>query len=274
MHRLGHRIREPRQALQRVEVRGLDGADAPELLHQALLARRAESRDVVEDRLGHAPVPQLAVVADGEPVGLVPDALEEVQGLALPRDSHGVGLAGHEDLLEPLGQGGHGDLLLEAEIPDHPAGDGELGLAAVHEEQLGRIGEPARPLGRGPLAVGEVGGEPAGEDLGHGAHVVVVVDLTEAEAAVVALLREPVLHDHHGAHVVLALDVAHVVALDAQWRRGQAEVVLELVEGAGPAVVVRRPAEPVPRELLRGVPRDGLLEGALLSPLRDADGDP
>ena len=36
-------------------------------------------------------------------------------------------------------------------------------------------------------------------------------------------LRQPVLHHHHRADVVGALDVAHVVALDAQRRLGQAE---------------------------------------------------
>ena len=52
--------------------------------------------------------------------------------------------------------------------------------------------------------------------------------------------RRVLEHDHR-ADVVGALDVAHVVALDPQRGVGQAEVVLQLVEGPGPAVVVASP---------------------------------
>ena len=84
---------------------------------------------------------------------------------------------------------------------------------------------------------------------------------------------QAVLHHHHRADVVGALDVAHVVALDAQRGLGQAEGVLQLVERPGPAVVVGRPPQPVAGELLLGVAGDGLLQRALVAPLRHPDRD-
>ena len=85
--RLGHRVREPAQRLQVLERRRLDGADAAELLHQPLLAGLAEAGDAVEHRRRHPLAPQLAVVRDGEAVGLVADALQQVQRLGLARDA-------------------------------------------------------------------------------------------------------------------------------------------------------------------------------------------
>ena len=95
-----------------------------------------------------------------------------------------------------------------------------------------------------------------------------VLDL---EAAVLALLGQPVLHHDHRPDVVGALDVAHVEALDAQRRLGQVERVLQRVEGPGPGVVVGRPPQPVADELLLGVLRDRLLQGPLVAPLRHPD---
>ena len=60
--------------------------------------------------------------------------------------------------------------------------------------------------------------------------------LLDLEPPVVGVLRQAVLHHHHRADEVGALDVAHVVALDAQRRLGQAERVLQLVQRAGPAL--------------------------------------
>ena len=61
--------------------------------------------------------------------------------------------------------------------------------------------------------------------------------------------------------------MAHVEALDAQGRVGQAERVLEGVEGPGPGVVVGRPPQPVADELLLGVLGDRGLQRPLVAPL-------
>ena len=59
----------------------------PSSFTRRLLARRAEAGDVVEHARGHALAAQLAVVGDGEAVGLVADALQQVERLGLPRGS-------------------------------------------------------------------------------------------------------------------------------------------------------------------------------------------
>ena len=51
---------------------------------------------------------------------------------------------GHEHLLEPLGQRGDRDLVVEPELLEHPDGHAELALAAVDQQQLRRVGELAR----------------------------------------------------------------------------------------------------------------------------------
>jgi hypothetical protein len=272
VHRDGDRVGEPRQALQVLERGSADARHPAELLAEPLLRVGPEAGDVVEDARRHALVPQLAVVADGEAVGLVPDALQQVQGLGLPWDPHRLGAAGDVDLLEPLGERGDGDLVVQAELLEDLDGHPELALPAVDEQELRRVAELA-PLGDRLLLVGEVGAEAAGEDLAHGGEVVVARDVAHLEAAVLALGREGVLEHHHRAHVVGPLDVAHVVALDAQRGLGQLEVVLELVEGPGPAVVVGRPPQAVAVQLLPGVADHGLLERPLVPPLRHLEPD-
>ena len=86
------------------------------------------------------------MVGDGEAVGLVPDLLQQVQGLRGPGDAQRVGPAGEVHLLELLGQGGHRDLLFQPQLFEDPQGHVELTLAAVDEQQLRRIGEPAPPV--------------------------------------------------------------------------------------------------------------------------------
>ena len=72
----------------------MTAVDPAQLLHQALPAGRAEAGDVVEHALRHALAAQLAVEGDGEAVGLVADALEQVERLGLAGHADGVGLAG------------------------------------------------------------------------------------------------------------------------------------------------------------------------------------
>ena len=85
---------------------------------------------------GHLLVAQLAVVGDGEAVGLVAHLLEQVERLGVARDAHRLRRPGHVDLLEPLGEAGHRDVL-EPELLEHAHRDAELALAAVDEHRLG-----------------------------------------------------------------------------------------------------------------------------------------
>ena len=73
--------------------------------------------------------------------------------------------------------------------------------------------------------------------------------------------------------VVGALQVAHVVALDAQRRLRQVQVVLQGVERPGPGVVVGGPLEAMAGELLPRVPGHHLEQGLLLASLGHPDLD-
>ena len=125
-------------------------------------------------------------------------------------------------------------------------------------------------LGGRPVPLGEVRREAPGEHLLH-RRVVVVAGDVDLEPAVLALVRQAVLEHDHRPDVVGALEVGHVVALDAQRRLGQAEVVLQLGERPAAGVVVAGPAQAVAGELLLGVAGDGLEQRALVAALRHAD---
>ena len=81
-----------------------------------------------------------AVVGDGEAVGFVAHLLQQVERLGVARDAHRLGLPGHVDLFEPLGQARHRDVL-EAQLLEHAHRDAELALAAVDQHEVGRVGE-------------------------------------------------------------------------------------------------------------------------------------
>jgi len=74
--------------------------------------RRARRRlGPMQDRGQAGLAPQLAVVADGEAMGLVADALQEAQALGVARQDQGLRAAGDENLLPPLGQPQDGHLI-------------------------------------------------------------------------------------------------------------------------------------------------------------------
>ncbi len=198
---------------------------------------------------------------------------------SLPRGTlTGSPLPGHVDLLEPLGQRGDRDLLGQAELVDHPLGHGELPLAAVDEQQLRWVLEPLRPGAHALLqlvvewavALAEVRRQSAGEHLLHRRVVVVAGHVLDLEAAVLALVRQPVLEHDHRPDVVGALEVGHVVALDAQRGLGQVEQVLQLGERPAAGVVVAGAAQPVADELLLGVARHRLVQRPLVAALGHA----
>ena len=94
----------------------------------------------------HGLGPPLAVEGDGEPVRLVAHPLEQVEALAGARQDDRVVLPGHPDLLEPLGQADQRHVL-DAELVEHRLGRVDLRQAAVDDDEVGRVGELARPAG-------------------------------------------------------------------------------------------------------------------------------
>ncbi len=93
------------------------------------------------------------------------------------------------------------------------------------------------------------------------------------EAAVLALAGEPVLEDDHRGDDVGALHVADVVALDAQRRLVELEVVLQLLQGEAAQREVSGAGHLVPGEGLLGVAAHRLHEGALVAALRHPNAD-
>src|ERR671910_1107121 len=106
-----------------------------------LLALGADTGEIVEDRGGHGPAAELGVVGVGEAVGLVADALEEVQFGGVALQDHRLGPTPLEDLLLAFGERAQGYVrLLVADLHLFEDGDdsGELPLSAVEKDQIGR----------------------------------------------------------------------------------------------------------------------------------------
>ncbi len=82
------------------------------------------------------------MVGDGEPMGLVADALEEIEALGAARQDHRVLLPGQPHLLQPLGQAAHGDVV-DAELVERALRGGDLRRAAVDDDQARCVGELA-----------------------------------------------------------------------------------------------------------------------------------
>jgi len=115
-----------------------------EVAHEGLLADLADAGQLVEKAGRHPGRPLGSLVPDSEPVGLVADPLQQVEGLGPPRDDAGFGLARLVDLFEPLRQrhdrdAGQAEVLQDFDRPV------ELALAAVDDHQPGAVREPARP---------------------------------------------------------------------------------------------------------------------------------
>lgn len=145
-------------------------------------------------------------------MGLVADALEEVEALAGAGQDDRVVLAGDPDLLQALGEAADGDVV-DAQFVQGPLRGGDLGLAAVDHDELRRVGEP---LGAAVL-VGEGGG-----DLAALRGVLLLGPL--AGALPVAQVAAETAGDHlvHRADVVLALAVPELGVVEARpliWKR-------------------------------------------------------
>ncbi len=247
------------------------------------------------------------MVGDREPVRLVAHTLQQVQALARAREDDRVRLGGQPHLLQPLREPAHCHIR-DAEVREHVRGRLDLRLATVDDQQVGRVGELARPPGLrvdsgtmggcvgwvdldrsddGGFALifgavtgvlpgrggrlGEVTAEPPPHDLGDRGDVPALGAAPDLEPPVLRLAREPVLEHHQRRHDVAALHVADVDALDAQRRAVEPERVLDLLQRSRARGQVARPAQLVLGERLRGVAGDGLGEGPLVAALRHPD---
>lgn len=74
-------------------------------------------------------------------MGLVADALQEVEALAGAGQDHGVVVIRQPYLFEALGEAADGDVV-DPQLVEGPLGRGDLRLAAVDHDELRRVGEP------------------------------------------------------------------------------------------------------------------------------------
>src|SRR5919112_821082 len=106
----GYSSGESRDGLEFLERGVQEGFWGAEVGQYLLLAFGADSREVVEDRGGHGPAAEPGVVGVGEAVGLVADALEEVQFGGVALQDHGLGTAWLENFLLAFGERAQGDV--------------------------------------------------------------------------------------------------------------------------------------------------------------------
>ena len=239
---------------------------------QGLLPLGADSRDPVEQGGGCLFGAPVAVGPDGETVGLVPEALEEMHQRVVRREGE-AGLAGLVELLAPgipvgpLGDRHHRQVV-HAELLHHLHGRGKLSLAAVDQHKVG-------PCSRGPVGVlAHRPLEPSLQHLPHHGEIVAaefrrVLLLPDIELAV-GVPNEPLLAcDDHAADGVAALDVRVVVDLDAARRLPEVEQLLEGFEQIALAAGLGH----LPRQRLGGVPQRHRDQVAALAAGGLADGD-
>ncbi len=86
------------------QCRRLQLRHAAEMHLKGFAALGADAGDVVEERTGRLLVAHLRLERVGEAVRLVPDALDQVERLAVARQNDRIGLVGQKQMLELLGK--------------------------------------------------------------------------------------------------------------------------------------------------------------------------
>ncbi len=246
--------------------------------HQRLTALLTQSAHQVERRGGHPLGPLAAVVADREPVRLVTHPLQQIEPLTVARENHRIRFGRHPHLLEAFRQPDHRDVG-DAQLLQHRRRRVDLRGAAVHHEQIGRIGKPARTLvgARIRLRVAHVAQETAAGHLGDRGDIVrasATGRLADRVVPVVRLARQPILEHHQRGHHIGALDVTDVHAFDPQRRLGQPEGVLNALQRFGSRVEVTGTLQLVLGQRLMGIALHGLGQRAFVAAYRDPQAHP
>ena len=149
------------------------------------------------------------VVVLGEAVGFVADVLEEAKRKRVAREFDRVAFAGEKDFFFLLGKGeqGRGGDFLVAEGGE---GGGELALAAVDEEDVGKDF-----IGVAELAVAP------GDDFVNAAEVVDAGDAANLVAAIAGLKREAIEELDDAGDSFAAAEVGDIDAFDGARRFGK-----------------------------------------------------
>ena len=253
---------------------GHDRLGRAEVREQRPLAGRADPGQLVQQRAGHRTVAANAVVGDRKAVGLVADALEQLQLRRGVVEHERRWPPGLKHLLDALGQRDDRDPAL-AQRAQRPQAGRELSGAAVDHDEAGQRGE-ARVISRvvrGDVRLALPLGVAALEHLGHRGVVVghARFQRADAKAPVVGLLRRAALeHDHRGDRVIAA-EIGDVEALDPDRRRVQPEHPLQPFERIYPALAATLGAQALGVEREQRVALGQLQHPPLLPALGRAD---
>ena len=145
----------------------------------------ADAGEFVEDRLFECAQAEGAVEGDGEAVGFVAQADEDLEGGGVVGEDEVGAAVVEDDLLVVFVEAGNGDLVEEAELAEDFAGGADLELGTVAEDEVGV----------GGVLVAQTG-VAAADDFGHRLRVV-VGDGADVEAAITAFVGHAVAgHDH------------------------------------------------------------------------------
>ena len=252
--------------------------DAAKTLEEELFAVLGDAGAIVEEAFGDAPFHEQLVVAVGEAVGFIADALQELEGAAVVGEADGNRPPGAVDLFEFFGEADDGEFV-QAEALELAAGGAELAFSAIDDDEVGELslagarggmerGETGDGFGRGFLGVigrvvdgrgrtagilghGFAGGGfaedariAAADDLGHAGKVVLAFDAFDAETAVELVGGAAIDEADHAGHDVSGADVGDIEALHAARRSAEGKGVAEGGE-VGRGIDGARDAEPV-----------------------------
>ena len=162
-------------------------------------------------------------------MSLVANPLQQVEPFGVAGQNHRVRLRRNPHLLQALGESDH-RYVADAEFVEHSLSRVDLGRAAVHDVEVGRVGEPAGLVGanrfHGIIGLGfrDVACEPAPSDFRNRGDVVgsaTAGRFPDGEVPIIGLARQAILEHHQGTDHIGALHMADVHALDPQRRIGQ-----------------------------------------------------
>src|SRR5215211_440748 len=173
-----------------------------EVVQDLLFTRRPDAGEFVEDGGGHGLCAHSAVVGVGETVGLVADALEQVEFRRVGFQPHRLRAARLEDLLVALGERAQRDVwevLADVELLEDRGNGGELALASVEQDQV-RRGQELLVLLPEPL-------QAASDHLCHARGVVGALYGPDLEPPVLLLRRDRKSTRLNSSHTVISYAV-------------------------------------------------------------------
>ena len=250
------------QVLQRGRGNAGDGAVVEQ---QALLGLLADALDIAQGAVDGRFGAEVAMEGDAEAVGFVADLLQDAEGLRVPVDEKGIGVADADHLLEALSQTDDGHPVEDIQLQQRLVGEFKLALTAVDDDQLRQV--------IGILL--QHAGIAAVDDFLHGGVVVGADDRLDLEAAVVLLGGHAVAEDDAGGDGVGTLDVGVVEALHVARQVLHAEGLAEILHdrlliAVGVGVLALAEAAGIE---LAGVLGAELQQGQLVAALGDAEFD-